>query len=197
MNIKKFAIIVLIQLLVLSSGFNSEAQEKMTTYSMSALGRNEPLNLDINLSDDNTLWIDMFSAYEPETRCGFTLNEHIKPNFISTAKQARNLYAEWKKMAIENNLQEVQQKMHFIFYTGGYFTYFDKLKQDDNVRVIFAFTHFKGDYVLIMSLDEMTAMDNDQISFNGGSIVFNSEEEIDSFLNTISMESISNLKASK
>lgn len=197
MRIRRIAILVLVQILFLVSAFKVEAQEKMTTYSMSALGNKEPLSLDISLSNDNTLWIDMYSTYEKGARCGFTLDENIKPNFISTAKQAKDLYTEWKRMAIENNYQEIKQKMHFIFYTGGYFTYFDKMEQDDNVRIIFAFTYYKGDYVLIMNLDKMTAASNDQISFEGSTIVFNSENEIDSFLNTISTESISNLKASR
>ncbi len=190
-------IIILVQVLFLGSGFIADAQEKITTYSMSALGNKEPLNLNISLSNDNTLWIDMYSVYDQETRCGFTLDEHIKPNFISITNQAKNLYTEWKRMAIENNLQEIKQKMHFIFYTGGYFSYFGKMERDENVRVIFAFAYFKGDYVLILNLDKMTADENEQISFEGGSMVFNSENEIDSFLNAISTESISNLRASK
>src|SRR5690606_22024012 len=115
----------------------------------------------------------------------------------STAKQAEPLYTEWKRMALENNLQEIKQKMHFIFYTGGYFSYFENMKTDNNVRVIFAFTYFKGDYVLIINLDKMIADDDEQISFEGSTIVFNSENEIESFLNTLSTESINNLRASK
>ena len=197
MNIKTIAYLFLVQVIISVLAINAEAQEKIATYSMSALGKTEPLAMDISLSDDNTLWIDMFSAYEPDARCGFTLDERTKSNFISTAKQAKDLYTEWKKMATENNLGDVKQKMHFIYFTGGYFTYFDELKQDNNVRIIFAFANFKGDYVLIMNLDNMTARDNDEIAFSGGSIVFNSEDEIDSFLNAISQESISNLRASK
>ena len=195
MNMIRILIFVLI--LFLSSGFIADAQEKISTYSMSALGNEEPLSLNISLSNDNTLWIDMYSVYDKETRCGFTLDKNIKPNFISIAKQAGDLYAEWKRMAIENDLQEIKQKMHFIFYTGGYFSYFGKMERDDNVRVIFAFAYFKSDYVLIMNLDKMTSSENDQISFEGGTMVFNSENEIDSFLNAISTESISNLRANK
>ena len=195
MNFKR--IVILVQIIFWGSGFVANAQEKITTYSMSVLGNKEPLSFDISLSKDNTLWIDMYSAYNQETRCGFTLDEHIKPNFISTAKQAGQLYTEWKRMALENNLQEIKQKMHFIFYTGGYFSYFGNMKTDNNVRVIFAFTYFKGDYVLIINLDKMIADDDEQISFEGGTIVFNSENEIESFLNTLSTESINNLRASK
>lgn len=188
---------ILLQVLFLSLGMISNAQEKITSYSMSALGNTEPLSFDISLSSDNTLWIDMYSAYNQETRCGFTLDEHIKPNFISTVKQAGQLYAEWKRLAVESNLQEIKQKMHFIFYIGGYFSYFGNMKTDNNVRVIFAFTYFKDNYVLIINLDKMLADDDEQISFEGATIVFNSENEIESFLNTISTESISNLRASK
>jgi hypothetical protein len=195
MNFK--GIVILVQIIFWAPGFIANAQEKITTYSMSVLGNKEPLSFDISLSKDNTLWIDMYSAYNQETRCGFMLDEHIKPNFISTAKQAGQLYTEWKRMALENNLQEIKQKMHYIFYTGGYFSYFGNMKTDSNVRVIFAFTYFKGDYVLIINLDKMIADDDEQISFEGGTIVFNSENEIESFLNTLSTESINNLRASK
>jgi len=195
MNFKR--LVILLQIFFLGPGLIASAQEKITSYSMSALGNTEPLSFDISLSNDNTLWIDMYSAYNQETRCGFTLDEHIKPNFIYTAKQAGQLYTEWKRQALESNLQEIKQKMHFIFYTGGYFSYFENMKTDNNVRVIFAFTYFKGDYVLIINLDKMIADDDEQISFEGSTIVFNSENEIESFLNTLSTESINNLRASK
>lgn len=197
MNIRTIVILILGQVLFLGSVFTGKAQEKIATYSMSAFGDKEPLNYDISLSDDNALWIDVFSAYEPEARCGFILDEKFKSNFITTLKNAGDLYTEWKQWAFENNVQDIKKKMHYIFYTGGYFSYFDNLEQDDNVRVIFAFTYFKGDYVLILNLEKMTARDNDLVTFDGGSIVFNSEFEIDSFLKTISTESLSNLRASE
>lgn len=197
MEIKTAAKAIFSFVLFFSSLFMSSAQEKIDTYSMSALRDREQLNFDIGLSDDNTLWIDVFSTYNPGVRCGFKLDENHKSNFISTVMEARNLYTVWKQMAIENNFQDIKKKMHFIFYTGGYFTYFDSLKHDENVQVIFAFTHYKDDYVLIMSLDNMTDKDNEHISFKGGSIIFNSEEEINSFLDKISTESICNLKASQ
>lgn len=197
MKIKTIVILVLGQVLFLGSVFNAEAQEKIASYSMSALENKEPLNFDINLSEDNTLWVDVFSAYEPGVRCGLKLEERYKPNFITTVKNAGILYTEWKRWAIENNIQEIKKKMHYIFYTGGYFSYFDKLNQDDNVRIVFAFTYFKDDYVLIMNLEKMSAMDNDRITFDGGTIVFNSEDEINNFINLISTESLSNFRASQ
>lgn len=197
MNLYTKAILILGQVLVFGSMLTINAQEKLDTYSMSALKDKNPLNFDISISDDNTLWIDVFSAYNPEARCGFKLDENNKSNFISTLMEARNLYTVWKKMAIENNFQDIKKKMHYIFYTGGYFSYLDMLKYDENVQVIFAFTYYKDDYVLILSLDNMTDKNNEKITFTGGSIIFNSEIEIDNFLDKISPEAISNLKASQ
>lgn len=194
----KVLVTTMMKFVLIVGSFNMvQAQEKIDTYSMSALRDKEQHNFDIGLSDDNTLWIDVFSTYNPGARCGFKLDENHRSNFISTVMEARNLYSVWKQMAIENNFQDIKKKMHFIYYTDGYFTYFNSIKQDENVQVIFAFTHYKGDYVLIMSLDNMTDKDNEHISFKGGSIIFNSEIEIDNFLDKISPESISNLRASQ
>ena len=197
MNIKTIVFIVLAQVIISGLVFNAGAQEKIATYSMSALESKEPLNFDVSLGADNALWIDVFSAYEQGSRCGFKLDERYKSNFISTVKDAENLYTEWKRWAVENNYQEIKKKMHYIFYTEGYFSYFGNVKQDNNVRVFFAFANFKNDFVLIINLEEMTAGDNDHVKFNGGTMVFNSEKEIDDFLNIISPEAISGLKASK
>lgn len=197
MNIKIIVFLALATIFFIHSPNKALSQEKIATYKMSALENKEPSAFDINLGNDNILWIDIFSAYEPGVRCGFKLDERYKSNFITTVKDAKKLYSEWKMWAIENNSQDMKKKMHYIFYTGGYFSYFDNLKHDDNVRIVFAFAYFKNDYVLIMNLEEMTANDNDQVVFNGGTMVFNSEEEVDTFLNVISPESIIGLKASK
>ena len=197
MRIKNKIISILVLTLLIVKGFISIGQEKVDTYSMSALSDFDVEQFDIRIDNDNNLWIDAFSTYQPETRCGITIDERYKPNFITTFENARDLYTEWKRMAMESNLQDIKQKMHFMFFTGGYFTYFDELKKDDDVKLIFAFTWFNGDYVLIMNLEEMTAADNDLIRFNGASLIFNSEEEINSFLDKISPHYINNFRASK
>lgn len=197
MNIKAIVFLGLTQVFFLGLAHKTLAQEKIASYSMSALEDKQPSNFDINLNEDNSLWIDVYSAYEPGVRCGFKLDERYKSNFITTLKDAENLYSEWKRWAVENNFQDLKKKMHHIFYTEGYFTYFDNLKTDSNVRVVFAFANFKNEFVLIMNLEEMTASDNDQVTFNGGTIVFNSENEINDFLNIISPKFVSGLKASQ
>jgi hypothetical protein len=197
MNRKYKAVLFFIFVLFTVLTLKTEAREKIGSYTMSTLRDYNIGDFAITLETDNALWIDVYSTYNPEIKCGIILDERYLPNFITTFENARDLYTEWKKMAIENHLQEIKQKMHFIFFTGGYFSYFDKIKQDDDVKLIFAFTYFKGDYVLIMNLEEMTATDNEKITFNGASIIFNSEAEINSFLDKISPDYINNLKAAK
>jgi len=172
------------------STFITNAQVKIDTYSMSALGNKDYNNFDISISDDNTIWIDAYATYSPGEKCGFILEESMQSGFISTLENARDQFSEWKRVSIDNNITEVKMKMDYIFFTGGYFSYLNKLKSDSNVRVIYAFTYFNGDYVLIMNLEKMTAEDNDLISFEGTSVIFNSEQEIDTFLSKISEKSI-------
>ena len=197
MRIKNTVVSILVISLLGIIGFNAKAQEKVDKYTMSSLSDFDVEQFDIRIDNDNNLWIDAFSTYQPETRCGIILEERYKPNFITTFENARDLYTEWKRMAIESNLQDIKHKMHFMFFTGGYFTYFDEMKKDDDVRLIFAFTWFKENYVLIMNLEEMTDSDNDLIKFNGASFIFNSEEEINHFLDKISPQYINNFRASK
>lgn len=182
-------------MLFLACNAQINAQEKIATYPMTAVDAGKD-TFGIWLNPDQTLWIDTYSAYNSEVRCGMILDKHNLDNFITTLRNAKELYTEWKKIAIENDLKDIQQKMHFVYFAGGYFSYFDEIKQDDDVRLIFAFARYKDDYVLILNLEEMSVPGNDMIAFNGASIVFNSELEIDRFLGKISPDSIRPLNAS-
>lgn len=189
---KTIGISILGLVLFFISGTPGKAQNIISTYTMSALKVANQRNFDIYLGEDNSLNIDVYSTYKPEERSGFIVKEDLQPDFINTFEIAKNQYTEWKSYAIANNMTEVKMKMDLIFFTEGYFTFHNELKSDKEVNVIFAFTYYNGNYVLIMNLDNMTASGNELISFNGASIVFNSEKEIDSFLNKISPEQIRN-----
>ncbi len=194
---KEIGITILGFALILGSAFFAKAQVKIDTYSMNALGNLKYNNFDISISDNNTLWVDAYATYNPGDKCGLKIEGFLQPDFIYTLEKAKEQYSEWKKVSVEKNITEVRMKMDYVFASEGYFSYFNTLKYDRNVTVIFAFTYFKGDYVLIMNLEKMTALDNELVTFDGTSVIFNSEEEIDSFISKISPESIANHRAKK
>lgn len=190
MGYKSFAIIILSFAISLGLALTGKAQNKIDTYSMSALGARDYNNFDISISDDKSLWFDVHSAYSPGIKCGFKIEENLQEDFISTLLMAKNQYTSWKQTAIENNTQNIKRKMDLFFFTEGYFAHRNELEFDKDAKIIFAFTYFKGDYVLILNIDNMVSSDNKPISFNGATLVFNSEKEIDNFLNKIYTHSI-------
>jgi len=189
------AITILGFTLILGSASFAKAQNKIDTYSMSALGHQEFNNFDISISDDNTLWIDAYATYSPGEKCGLKIEGFLQPDFLYTLEKAKEQYSDWKKISVEKNIKDVRMKMDYVFATEGYFSYLNNLKYDQNVMIIFAFTYFKGEYVLIMNLEKMTASDNELVTFDGTSVIFNSEQEIESFIRKISPEAIANNKA--
>ena len=188
-------ITILSSAMFLGSTFFAKAQVKIDTYSMSSLRNLKNNNFDISISDDNTLWIDAYATYNPGERCGLKIEEYLQPDFMYTLEKAKEQYIEWKKISVEKNITEVRMKMDYVFASEGYFSYLDALKLDQYVTVIFAFTYFNGDYVLIINLERMTASDNELVTFDGTSVIFNSEQEIDSFISKISPESLASHKA--
>ncbi len=186
---KSFTIIILSFAMSLGLSLIGNAQDKIDTYSMSALGSHDYNNFDISISDNKSLWFDVHSAYAPGIKCGFKIEENLQQDFISTLLMAKDQYTDWKQTAIENNTTNIKKKMDFFFFTEGYFAHMNELKFDKDAKIIFAFTYFKGDYILILNIDDMTNSDNQSISFNGATLVFNSEKEIDNFLNKISTQS--------
>ena len=188
-------IIIVAFLLFLGSTFLAKAQIKIDSYSMSSLRNLKNNTFDISISEDNTLWIDAYATYNPGEKCGLKIEGFLQEDFIYTLEKAKEQYSEWEKICVEKKITDVRMKMDYVFASEGYFSYLNALKFDQNVTVIFAFTYFKGDYVLIMNLERMTATDNELVTFDGTSVIFNSEQEIDSFISKISPESIASHKA--
>lgn len=186
---KLFLITIISVIMSLGPVLIVKAQDKIDTYSMSALGSHDYNNFDISISDDKSLWFDVHSAYAPGIKCGFKIEENLQQDFIGTLLMAKDQYTDWKQTAIENNTTDIKKKMDFFFFTEGYFAHMNELKFDKDAKIIFAFTYFKGDYILILNIDNMTTSDNQPIAFNGATLVFNSEKEIDNFLNKISTQS--------
>lgn len=128
--------------------------------------------------------ISVFSNDRFSTDVTLMVDNSRKEIFVKNFIQAKLKYNEWKKTAIENNVEEIVKSLDIepVEYNVS-FSRGNDLYLDQHCLTGFKFIGTKGKYILIYSnLMDLQHYSNRFIKSEGFMIAFESEEEIDRFL---------------
>lgn len=185
-------------LLILILAYTSvSAQEKFSTYKLYFDGVERNILISTSEKDKDkgnfTLWIDTQSRDKLYKKGSIDLTKKNYNDFVHTLTSAKAKYEEWVKTAKENNVNDLSKEMTYKCNTECAFLMSDwNFDHDVELSYGFRVSEFKGNinYYLIVKTDKLVSSSNQFMDMDGLWLWFKSTEEIDSFLNSISMDKI-------
>ena len=172
---------------------NSNAQEQFTTYDNTFCGKKFIIYVSSKGNGVFTLWINAMPVDDTSNTCGIIVKEDDYFKFIDALKAAKSIYEDNVKAAKEINVKNLYKEIRLYYSSDVYFKQ-DKMYMQKEVPLSFNFnaseTDGKTDYFLFVNTGKLTALNNTSVHSNGGSLVFSSAEEVDKFLNKISVNKI-------
>lgn len=121
---------------------------------------------------------------------GIIVDETNMNTLVSNLRYAKDKYEEWKKVAIENNVEEYEKELKVTPpKAAGFFEYDEDMHIDDSIEIGYLFRVRKDSETGMIEYD-IVLKTNPYISStsifgvnDGCSIFFESLEEIDNFIN--------------
>jgi hypothetical protein len=141
------------------------------------------------------IWIKVHSIDDSHKVGGIMVSNKSENMFISSLTKAKAKYIEWLTIAKNNDVKDLYKEME-IQCKGieGYFLYGKDFHFQFNVKLKFSFMVREKDgeitYRLVIKTGEMTASDNQFMKVDGVVLVFNSEKEIQDFIDTLDHKKI-------
>jgi hypothetical protein len=168
----------------------SFGQEKYTTYDN--LYGEKTYEVSISHKDNGkyTLYVDMMSLDNLSKSGGIMIDEKEHILFLRNLKEAKEKYIEWVNIAKENNVKDLSKSMSYKVKVGGFFQYGSKWNFQYFVNLTFDFRIVDGKNLLIVRTGELKSSSNRYITHDGFVFVFQSEKEIDDFINILSVEKV-------
>ncbi len=168
----------------------SFGQEKYTTYDN--LYGEKTYEVSISHKDNGkyTLYVDMMSMDKLSKSGGVMISEKEHSLFLSTLNEAKVKYTEWVTTAKENNVTDLSKSMSYKVKVGGFFQYGSKWNFQYVVNLTFDFRIVDGKNLLIVRTGKLTSSSNQYMTHDGFVFVFQSEKEIDDFINILSVEKV-------
>jgi len=169
----------------------SYAQEKLTTYDNTYIGKTYDIQLSLEQED---LYIDAMSLDELYDKGGIRIKKNQHQDFLNAMAEAKTKYKEWVKTAKENNVRELNKSMDIKSEVGSYFFYGNQWKFQLSVNLTFDFEILENEgeltYLLTIRTGELKSSSNEHLKVDGFLLVFSSVDEIDAFTNKISRQKI-------
>lgn len=169
----------------------SVGQEKINSYDLSYF--KEPTNsISVSESEEG---IDFYIEVPSRDRSEVSLivREKSLDKFKSVINDAKLTYAKWKKTAEENDVSDLDKEIDIdkmniecAFHYGGW-------NFDFSVNLKARFKILNGKYMLIFQNKyKLESSSNEYIDADGFLLAFSSEEEIDNFLKSLSLDDAKN-----
>ena len=114
------------------------------------------------------------------------------PDFRSKLQEAKKVYLEWKKTAIENNVNDVDKEIEIgkLRLSTG-FVYGRDWNFDFSVNIGARFRVIDDKHLLIIeNKEKLQASDNRYIDSSGFILAFSSEEEVDDLLSKLTAQAV-------
>lgn len=175
-------------LLVLGVQF-AFAQKPVGTYTISYVNKEFEVTASTDKKGDLNLYIDGYSLDKFSDKGGLKVDQKNYVSFVDNLIIAKEKYIEWSKTATENTVKSLDKDIPGIKKQKltGYFIYND-WEFDFGVNPTYRFKVMEdGEHVLIIRTGKMTSSSNQYIDSDGVVYIFSSVEEIDDFLETISL----------
>ena len=179
-------------------GLHTSAQEYLTSYFNNINGEWYEVRVSFDNKGKFSLLVDATSEYITPEFGGFWIKEKKYDDFIASLKEAKLTYEDWKKKAIASKVPvfNKREKMNVTTKIAGYFYHFGKWKYQNTLEPSFEFITWTRDevtkYYLGIRSGEMT--ENKQYYIDGVEIIFSSSQQIQDFIDSISLERIQELK---
>lgn len=179
-------------LMILGLGVN--AQEKFTTYDNTYIGK--PFEIDISIQENNqfNLYIYALSLDAIHETGGFLVSDKNYLGFINALTAAKSKYVEWIQTAKANNVTELDKLIPASCRLAGYFMYGNDWQFQFLVNPTFNFKIIERngsiEYLLLVRTGELESSSNQFMDVDGFVLAFTSEKEIQTFLDSISMDKI-------
>jgi len=189
---KKMTLLVIIALALI--GYNSNAQKKFTTYDNTYAKKTYDIQLSTEDNGKYTLYIDALSLDNLHEKGGLMVDEKRHQGFIDALNEAKLKYQDWVKTAKENDVKELDKEIPVKSKVAGYFLYGSDWQFQFLVNLGFDFKIFEKDgatqYLLIVRSGKMQSSSNQFMDMDGVVLVFTSDNEIQDFINLISLQKI-------
>ena len=184
-------IVMLFALVMTSVGYS---QDVIDTYEMSYFKSKPTYNILASevKNGKTTFYIEAASRDGYSHEVVLIIKSEQLEKFKSIIDSAKVTYKNWSKIAKENNVTELDKEISIdkITFACGFFT--SKWHFDFSVQLKARFKILpNGEYVLILqNKSKLVSSSNQYIDSDGFYIVFTSSDEIDSFLNKLTLESV-------
>ncbi len=188
-NIK--SLIVVIFAITFSTSFS---QEKFATHNNAYDKETYKIELSIGGKKKFGLYIDAYSMDEIHKTGGFCIDHKQYQSFITALNEAKQKYEEWTKTAKKNNVRDLDKTMPIKSKVDTYFLYGRDWHYDFSVNLSFDFEIFDTErepmYLLVISTGKLQSSSNQFMKVDGFDLVFTSEEDIEKFMDDISLQKI-------
>lgn len=172
---------------------NSNAQKPFATYHNTYCDKEFDILVSSSGNGVFTLWINAMSFDELSHPGGMIIRERNYSKFIDDIKQAKQKYEEYVKEVKVKNIKKLDKTMRIFNSVDVYFKQ-ENLFQQHDVLLNFDFKVRENDgkinYLLFVSSGEITASNNISVKSMGYGLVFTSTDEIDSFIDKLSLQKI-------
>lgn len=189
-KISKTAILIL---LIGSLSGIAYSQDKMDTYTMNNFGKTFEINMSsIKSNGDYSLQIHAHSIDKGSNDVMLIIKRDEMPTFRAILDTAAFIYNKWKVAAIQNNVSAVEKEIVVEkIDIDAAFMKVDQWQFDVTVELQARFKVINGTYLLIIgNTEKLQSTANPNLQSDGFYLVFNSEEEISSFISKVSQESV-------
>lgn len=186
----KYLTIILI-LLLCSISFS---QVKLTTYESAIAEKTYDIKISGDDNNNFTLWIYAYSTDSFVDKCGLMIKKKNYQSFITALNEAKLKYIDWVKIAKDNNVTEMAKNMPIKCKVGAYFQYGNDWHHKYIVNLNFPFAIVESGgilwYTLGLRVGEIESSTNEYIDMDGLFIPISSADELEDFMNAISMKKI-------
>lgn len=185
-------------LAILLTPFLGLSQEKYANYFNSYIDKEYEIS--VSFKDGKLgLYIDMLGFDAIYDEGGISLDDKSYPGFIDNLKAAKAKYEEWTNVAKENNVRDLTKSIEIKPQViTGYFKSARNYNFDFSVRPTFGFRILDDEkglrHLLIIRTGELQDSSNEYIKADGFALVFTTLDEVDEFLELISMEKLQEFK---
>ena len=180
--------------LFIAMAFQSEAQDKFTSYDNTYAEKSYEIQISSKEKDKFKLYINAMSFDRTHDEGGISIDQNNHQDFLNALAESKIKYEEWIKTAKENNIKELDKTMTLKSKVGGYFLYGSEWNFQFlvNLKFDFKILESKGEikYLLLLRTGELQSSSNQFMKVDGFALVFSSSKEIDDFVNAISPEKI-------
>jgi hypothetical protein len=118
---------------------------------------------------------------------GIMINNVYHELFLSKLNEAKVKYVEWSLTAKENNVINFSKLMEYKVRVGSYFKYGNEYHSQYGAKLDFTFTVIDGISSLVIGTRKLTSSSNQYMTHDGFIFVFQSEKEIDDFIDILSV----------